>query len=223
MTTIYGADNSPTIQSSSTGVVESNPNSSQSLTNEFITLMVAQIQNQDPLNPTDGTQYVSQLAQFSQVESTENLVALMHDQMVMLVNMQVLSTANLVGQEVSVRSDSFVADGKSMVSGSVELSASSNTVTLEITDDSGKVHKIPLGAQNAGKVDFEVDTAALGIKGPATIKVVLDEGQTYQPPISLSGKVAGVSISSTTGTAILNIPGIGEIPFYDITTFGQVS
>ncbi len=222
MTTIYGADNSPTVQSASTGAVDSNPNSAESLSNEFITLMVAQIQNQDPLNPTDGTQYVSQLAQFSQVESTENMVTLMQNQMVMLDNMQVLSTANLVGQEVSVRSDSFISDGESTISGSVELGASSNTVTLEVTDESGTVHKIPLGAQNAGKVDFEIDTAALGIEGEATINVVLDEGQTYQPTISLTGIVGGVSISSTTGTSILNIPGIGEVPFYDITTFGQV-
>ncbi len=223
MTTIYGADNSPTVQSSSTAAVDSNPNSAESLSNEFITLMVAQIQNQDPLNPTDGTEYVSQLAQFSQVESTENMVALMQNQMVMLDNMQVLSTGNLVGQDVAVRSNTFVGDGESTISGSIDLSASSNTVTLEITDENGEVHTIPLGANNAGRVDFEIDTAALGIEGEATINVVLDEGQSYQPTISLSGTVGGVSISSTTGTSILIIPGIGEVPFYDITTFGQVS
>lgn len=223
MTTIYGADNSRSIQSASTGAVDSNPNSTESLTNEFITLMVAQIQNQDPLNPTDGTEYVSQLAQFSQVESTENLVSLMQNQMVMLDNMQVLSTTNLVGQDVSVRSDSFIADGESTITGSIELGAASNTVTLEITDERGNIHELPLGAHNAGKANFEIDTADLGIEGAASIKVVIDEGQAYQPSISLSGTVAGVSISNTTGTAILNIPGVGDVPFYDITTFGQVS
>ena len=37
-------------------------------TNMFLKLLVAQIKNQDPLNPTDGVQFVSQLAQFSELE-----------------------------------------------------------------------------------------------------------------------------------------------------------
>jgi flagellar basal-body rod modification protein FlgD len=36
--------------------------------NTFLTLLVAQIKNQDPLNPADGTEFVAQLAQFSQLE-----------------------------------------------------------------------------------------------------------------------------------------------------------
>ena len=45
--------------------VSINGNDAASLENEFLSLMVAKIQNQDPLNPDDGTEYVSQLAQFS--------------------------------------------------------------------------------------------------------------------------------------------------------------
>ncbi len=223
MTTIYGADSTPKVQSASSGAVEGNPNSAESLSNEFLTLMVAQIQNQDPLNPADGTEYVSQLAQFSQVESTENMVSLMSNQMVLMDNIQVLSTANLVGQDVTVRADSFVSDGELTINGSLELEASSNTVTLELTTEDGETHLVPLGAQNAGTVDFSIDTAELGITGPTQIKVVLDEGQNYTPDVLLAGTVGGVSISSSTGTSILDIPGIGNVPFYDITTFGQTS
>jgi flagellar basal-body rod modification protein FlgD len=39
----------------------------------FLQLFVAQLKNQDPLNPADGTQFVSQLAQFSQLEQTINM------------------------------------------------------------------------------------------------------------------------------------------------------
>ena len=38
--------------------------------NVFLNLLVAQIKNQDPLKPTDGSQFVAQLAQFSQLEQT---------------------------------------------------------------------------------------------------------------------------------------------------------
>jgi flagellar basal-body rod modification protein FlgD len=40
--------------------------------NMFMQLLVAQLRNQDPLNPTDGTQFVAQLAQFQQLEQSIN-------------------------------------------------------------------------------------------------------------------------------------------------------
>ena len=44
----------------------------QNYQNMFLQLLVAQLQNQDPLNPTDGSQFVAELAQFQQVEQTLN-------------------------------------------------------------------------------------------------------------------------------------------------------
>jgi flagellar basal-body rod modification protein FlgD len=48
---------------------------SSGLANEstFLTLLVTQLQNQDPLNPADSTQFVTQLAQFSQLEDLQNI------------------------------------------------------------------------------------------------------------------------------------------------------
>jgi flagellar basal-body rod modification protein FlgD len=53
----------PTSNSSTSNSLSSAPSESV-----FLNLLVAQIQNQDPLNPTDSTQFVSQLAQFSELE-----------------------------------------------------------------------------------------------------------------------------------------------------------
>lgn len=77
------SSDTPVGSGANTTSVTGNPqdaNSATSLENEFISLMVAQIQNQDPLNPLDGTEYVSQLAQFSQVQSTENMASMMQKQ-----------------------------------------------------------------------------------------------------------------------------------------------
>src|SRR6476646_7956333 len=66
----------------STGAANTQSNSNSStapamdkLANEqtFLQLFVSQLKNQDPLNPADGTQFVSQLAQFSQLEQTINM------------------------------------------------------------------------------------------------------------------------------------------------------
>ncbi|MFV0575304.1 MAG: flagellar hook assembly protein FlgD [Vibrio sp.] len=221
--TINGADTASNIQSASTPVTTNNANSADSLQNEFLTLMVAQVQNQDPLNPADGTEYVSQLAQFSQVQSTENLVTLMQNNAVMMDNMQVLTTASLVDQEVSVRTDQLAADGETTYNGTIELAAASNTVTLQLTDETGLVVNVPLGAQPSGVMDYSLDSKALGLSGNYSMEVLVDEGQNYYPTITVKGTVSSVSIPSTGGASILNVAGVGDVPFYEITTFGTHS
>jgi flagellar basal-body rod modification protein FlgD len=71
----------PITFSSSAGATGSTGSGSQTTTtdnsqvtkNEFLQLLVAQIQNQDPLNPTDGVQFLTQLAQFQQLEQSMNM------------------------------------------------------------------------------------------------------------------------------------------------------
>ncbi|MGP8305869.1 flagellar hook assembly protein FlgD [Vibrio sp. YIC-376] len=212
----------PTQTSSTTAGISNNPldmNSASSLENEFISLMVAQIQNQDPLNPLDGTEYVGQLAQFSQVQSTENMANIMQSSMVRLDNMQVLSTAGLVGQTVYVYGNEFdLREG--VQSGKVELAHSSNQVNLVVTDEFGQSREIPLGAHPAGEVDFSIDPEELGLKpGHYSLSVEVQEGQ-QAPNILLSGQVENVKISGSSGTSFVNIEGVGSVPFYQISQFG---
>ncbi|MEF1213397.1 flagellar hook assembly protein FlgD, partial [Vibrio alginolyticus] len=166
-------------------------NSASSLENEFISLMVAQIQNQDPLNPLDGTEYVGQLAQFSQVQSTENMSKTMQQSMVLLDNMQVLSTAGLVGQTVYVNADEFQL-GEDVQNGKIELAHSSNQVTLVIKDEFGQSTKVPLGAHGKGDVDFSINPEELGLKpGKYSVAVEVQEGQA-SPNVLMAGTVEQV-------------------------------
>lgn len=211
-----------TTASGDTGGISANPsdmNSATSLQNEFISLMVAQIQNQDPLNPLDGTEYVSQLAQFSQVQSTENMSMLMQNSMVLLDNMQVLSTAGLVGQTVYVSSNEFEL-GEGVQSGKVELEHGSNHMTLVVKDEFGQSTKVPLGAHGAGDVEFSINPEELGLKpGKYTVAVEVQEGQK-SPNVLLAGTVEQVRIPSSGGAALVNVQGVGNVPFYQITQFG---
>jgi flagellar hook assembly protein FlgD len=60
----------------------SNPTSADSLSTEFLQLLIAQLQNQDPENPTDGTTFVTQLAEFTgvqeQTQSTADLGSILN-------------------------------------------------------------------------------------------------------------------------------------------------
>lgn len=202
--------------------VNNNPNDAASLENEFISLMVAQIQNQDPLNPADGTEYVSQLAQFSQVESSENMVSLMENNLVAMNNLQVLSTAALVGQDVTIRSNEFTVDGKDeqQIAGEITLTAPSSQVNLIIKDNYGSAQTVALGAQSAGAIDFDLDLAGLNLaKGDYSLSVELSNGQSYQPEILLNGQVESLDIPADGGASTVSIRGLGSVPFYDIAQF----
>tara|TARA_B100001059_G_scaffold226158_1_gene254205 strand:+ start:3368 stop:4054 length:687 start_codon:yes stop_codon:yes gene_type:complete len=208
--------------SENVGGIATNPadsNSATSLENEFVTLMVAQIQNQDPLNPLDGTEYVSQLAQFSQVQSTENMSTLMQNSMVLLDNMQVLSTASLVGETVYVSSNEFEL-GDSVQSGKLELEHGSNQINLVIKDEFGQSTTLPLGAHGAGDVEFSINPEELGLKpGKYSVEVEVQDGQD-SPNLLMAGTVEQVRIPSSGGAALVNVQGVGNVPFYQISQFG---
>jgi flagellar basal-body rod modification protein FlgD len=221
MATISGAAQVNSVVSASSAAPQVNPNSGEALKNEFITLMVAQIENQDPLNPTDGTEYVAQLAQFSQVESTENLVQLMQSNTAMLDNLQVLSTANLVDKNVTVRSDQLEMSPGSSNQGYIELLAPSNTVTIELLDSTGNVTVIPLGSKSAGKVGFTIDADQHQLNGRYQMRVSVDSGQNYSPTIFQHGVVEQVTTPALDGTSQLQVQGIGKVAFYEVAAFAQ--
>ncbi|PWI33003.1 flagellar basal body rod modification protein [Vibrio albus] len=199
--------------------VKENANDAASLKNEFLTLMVAQIQNQDPLNPMEGAEYVSQLAQFSQVESTENMASLMQNNLVLMDNMQVLTTAGLVGQTVYVNGNQVELTGQEQ-QGKLVLENASNTVNLLLQDQYGQVTKVPLGPKAAGEVDFTINPNELELApGQYTIAAQLQEDMP-EAEVLLAGEVAQVSVPSNGGAALVNVAGVGSVPFYQISQFG---
>ncbi len=125
------------------------------LSNQFITLMVAQIQNQDPTNPMDSTQFVEQYATISQVQSLENMTKLQQSSLVLADNLQMLTAASLVGQNVTVHTDSLELDGK--VDAQFDLQHTSTNTVLWLTDANGVETSVALGRQDAGRVDVALD------------------------------------------------------------------
>jgi flagellar basal-body rod modification protein FlgD len=78
---------------------------------EFLTLLVAQLQNQDPLNPTDATEFTAQLAQYSQLEQLFNLNDAMDGLSAAQTSSQKVSALSLINKEVVVEDSHFPFDG----------------------------------------------------------------------------------------------------------------
>jgi flagellar basal-body rod modification protein FlgD len=120
----------------------SNPSTSVSK-NDFLKLLIAQMKNQDPLNPMDGTQYVSELAQFSSLEEMQN----MNDNLNTSINANYTLTqsinntlaANLIGKDVKVTASDVTYGGQSSTTIGYNLPNNAADVTLTITNSAGAV------------------------------------------------------------------------------------
>ena len=121
----------------------------------FLKLLVAQMQNQDPMNPLDNAQVTSQMAQIntvSGIEKLNNTVAGLNGQ---LVQLQALQGATLVGRDVTVSGNRLsVADGAGV--GGFELNSAADQVKVEILNAAGIVTgSLDLGALSKGRHSFE--------------------------------------------------------------------
>lgn len=117
---------------------------------DFLKLLVTQLQYQDPLNPTDNTQFVAQLAQFSSLEGLTNLQKTAEGMKGSLDSMQDYSSAALIGRSVKADGDSFEFSGSPVTLGySVMDNAASAVMTVR--DSAGRlVSSADIGAVAAG-------------------------------------------------------------------------
>lgn len=187
------------------------------LENNFLTLMVAQIQNQDPTKPVDSTEFLNQFAAMSQVKSLENMASLSKSNLVLLDNLQTLTAAGLVGQEVKVAAGQLEL-GVDKVRGEINLEHAAGKLALVVTDSNGVKKEIDLGSQAPGRVPFELDPKALGL-APGSYKVEVKSDSGEYPRVEVAGRVTQVRVSAE--GPVLEVVGVGSVPFYNITEFGQ--
>jgi len=172
--------------SSAAATVATSSASAQAQQDRFLTLLVAQMKNQDPLNPMDNSQITTQMAQLSTVSGIEKLNATLDAS----TKAQAFQSVNMIGHNILAPGSSLNLSGGQAVAG-VELPGAADTVQINISDANGALVKtINLGKQNQGVVPFKWDgTTDSGQVAP-------DGGYTFSVVGSLAGKsVAPVGLS----------------------------
>lgn len=129
---------------------------------DFLKLMIAQMKNQDPSQPLDGQEYLGQLAQFSTLNSIQELQKSFDGLAQALTSFQTTQATNLVGQQVLLDGDkSYYVPGSSL-SGEVTLSANTTNLKLKVYSESGElINTIDMGAQSAGQVPFSLSSESM--------------------------------------------------------------
>ncbi|MCI4186842.1 flagellar hook assembly protein FlgD, partial [Dickeya dianthicola] len=120
---------------------------SADLQNSFLTLLVAQLKNQDPTNPMDNNQLVSQLAQLNTVSGIEKLNTTLGSISTQINSNQSIQAASLIGHGVLVPGTKVLVGNETTTPFGVELENAAENVTVNITDSSGKtVRSMELGS-----------------------------------------------------------------------------
>ena len=217
---------STTNTSGTSGTPTTTTSTETSAVDTFLTLFVAEIENQDPTDPTDPTAYIDQLASMAQVAMMEEMSVEANTNAVLMSNIQVMALGNMVGDDIMVQTTSLdIEDNSQEIQGRVTLDDSCTDVDLHFTDEAGDdytVSLIPQGETSVGpgQVDFDINPADYGIPpGDYSVSVVTNTGEE-EVPIEVTGTVEDVRIPLDGSTPVLNVDGVGEVPFTMITQFG---
>ena len=188
---------------------------------QFLELMTAQLQNQDPFKPMESGDFLSQIAQFSTVEGIGDLNDAFTGLSQSLVSNQALQAANLVGREVLAPTGVAALRQGGSLRGSVELPAASGEVVVNVYDQAGQlVRRLDLGSQPAGPVAFQWD----GLKNdgqfapPGTYFISAEagmDGQFEAVETLLASEVRSVTLSNS-GGLLLDLDGIGSLDFSEV-------
>lgn len=209
---------SVTSDTAASGVSALNANSEAASADRFLKLLVAQMQNQDPLNPLDNAQVTTQMAQINTVAGIGKLNETMQGLASQFVQMQALQGAALVGRDVVVPGKSLdMADG--MGQGGFELASAADAVKVEVLNAGGHViDTLQLGAQTAGRHGFEWNASKAGTDTNLTFRITATSGAATLPAVSLMrDRVTAVSTGGDTLT--LELERSGSTPYAQVKAF----
>ena len=196
--------------------------------NEFLELLVAQLNNQNPLEPQNNGDFIAQLAQFSTVEGVERLNGSMENILSGYQSSQALQASSLVGRTVIVPTDTAQVETSADFNASMVLPQSSSNVFVNVYDAKGSlVTRINMGEQQAGQVKFSWD-------GTNSDDETMPPGSyKFEAQASVEGENKGLytllpaNVDSVTlgqgkgGEPILNLAGIGAVPLSQVHMIGQ--
>lgn len=220
------------VNKGSTATSNSNTDSAE-MQDRFLKLLVAQINNQDPLNPMDNAQMTSQMAQINTVTGIQGLNDTMKSMSTQFTALQVLQGTSLVGREVLVSNptlsihegtrDSTAEDAKEgdkekilYANGAIDLSGTASKVKVEILDPSGKViDTIDAGALPQGRHYFTWDATDYQGTGAPSFRVVAENnGKAIEATGYARHYVQSVGMSN--GLMKIDLIGAATITYGDV-------
>ncbi len=189
---------------------------------DFLRIMLAQLENQDPTSPLEGNEFLNQITQFSIADGITELNSSFSNLANSLSSNQALQASALVGRSVLVPGDTATLSEGGILQGRASLPDGASSVAVDIFSQGGElVSTINLGPQAAGNLDFAWD--GLNNDGsaaePGNYRVVVraNVGGSEQALNTLvSARVDSVTLQNGGGNLEVNLAGIGPVSFSSV-------
>ncbi|WP_310460380.1 flagellar hook capping FlgD N-terminal domain-containing protein [Sphaerotilus sp.] len=193
----------------------------QEASDQFLKLLVTQMQSQDPLNPMDNAQVTSQMAQINTVSGLGTVNESIKSMSAQLLQMQTMQGASLVGNSVVVPGNAIDVSSGSGV-GHFELGSAADAVKVEVLSSAGKVvDTLDMGAETSGRHTFnwkpaEGLTDASGFR----FRVTATSGTANVTTTTLMRDQVSAVSSTATGGLSLQLKSGGTVAYSDVRAFG---
>lgn len=203
---------------STTGSAAKNNMDPQASQDRFLKLLVAQLNNQDPMNPMDNAQMTTQMAQINTVSGIQELNATLKGMATQFGAMQALQGTSLIGRDALVEGNQLGFDG-AVGKGAMRLEASASSVTVDVIGKNGQVlDTLDFGALTAGQHSFNWNSAGIDPNQVASFRVnAADGGQPVRATTYSRQTVTSVGISN--GAMNLQLQDGSTLAYDRVTTF----
>lgn len=207
------ATSSATTSATSSGSVGAT--TAQESQDRFLKLLVAQLNNQDPMNPLDNAQMTTQIAQINTVTGIQQLNETVEKLLGQYNTSALIEGASLVGREVLVPGSRLQTTGGTSRAG-LSLETSADSVRIEALSPGGQVvGTANLGARTAGRHSFDIDTSAYAGTGALSFRITaLRAGQPISATPLERAQVEGVSMDNN--ALSLQLKGRAAVPYTEV-------
>jgi flagellar basal-body rod modification protein FlgD len=181
----------------------------------FLKLLVAQLNNQDPMNPMDNAQMTSQMAQINTVTGIQQVNETLKSMATQFSSLQVLQGTSMVGHGVLIESNTM-SRSNGVASGAIDLAGPADSVKIDILSPGGQVlDSFNLGSQSAGRHPFSWDASSYQGTGEPSYRVTATQGGNAVSTTSLARDTV-VSVGSENGAMTVQLLGRGSVAYGDV-------
>ena len=193
---------------------------------DFLKLMTTQLQNQDPFKPTDNTEMIAQMAQFSmvtgQTEMNESIKAISGQ----LSEFRIATAANMLGHSVLVSGNRAFPDAEGTISGALDIPSTSTSTSILYKSMNGEIiHAEDLGPQQPGLLGFrweKIPQNVLDDNEYITVEAFADTGTGLKSVgSSVFGEVLAASSGNSSDGVVYDVRGYGDISASDVKRFSK--
>lgn len=192
---------------------------------EFMRLLVAQLNNQDPTKPMDNFEFLSQIAQFSTVSGIQDMQGSLSGLGSTMRSTRAIQASSLVGRDVISASNQSAFKPGEEIEGVVAMPVSASGVKIQVSDSRGQLVKVlDMGNVSPGIHRFSWDGV---LPGGGTVPAGnyqvtasgMIEGKVEAVPAFASARVTSVSIGSGGANISLNLDGGESVSYTDVLQY----